>query len=274
LGNVGLHLRLEKSLIDLVHKARRLDLPFFQCFFISRETGKLLRLGREEIKSFVQLRRQYFNQLYLHGSYWINLASVAYNGYRTLERELTIAKKLEFTHMILHPGFAKGAQEKSEGIKALARSLNRLLKYERDITIVLENTTHGKLTIGSDILDFKQVLQELDHPEKIAFCIDTSHAYSFGYDMVAAKEQDLFINFLDETIGIERIILIHLNDSKKKLGSRVDQHATIGQGYIGKKSLKRFMMHPKLQHIPVLLELPIVEEEEEQALLKEVCKWR
>ena len=274
MSNVGLHLRLGKRLIDLVHKACRFNLSFFQCFLVLQETGRLLQLKDAEIKSFVQLRRQYFNQLYLHGSYWINLSSITYNGYRALERELTIAKKLEFTHMILHPGFAKGAEKKSEGIRALARALNRLLKREQDITIVLENTTHGNLSIGSDILDFKQVLQQLNQPEKIAFCIDTSHAYSFGYDMVPDQEQDLFINFLESTIGIDRIILIHLNDSKKKLGSRVDQHAAIGEGYIGKKPLKRFMLHPKLRHIPVLLELPILAENQEHALLKEVRTWR
>jgi len=273
-SNVGLHLRLGNTLTALAHKAYRLQLPFFQCFFISQETRKLLQLTNAEIKQFVQMRRQYFNQLYLHGSYWINLASTAYNGYRTLERELAIAKKLEFTHMVLHPGFAKGARQRAEGVQALARALNKLLKHEQDITIVLENTTHGNLSVGSDILDFKHVLEQLEQPEKIAFCIDTSHAYSFGYDLVEEKEQDLFINFLESTIGIERIILIHLNDSKRKLGSRVDQHATIGEGYIGKNSLKRFMLHPKLCHIPVLLELPILKEKEEYALLTEVRKWR
>jgi len=274
LSNVGLHFRLTTTLIDLAHKACRLDMPFFQCFFISQEKGRLVQPKDAEVKLFVALRRQYFNQLYLHGSYWINLSSTEYNGYRTLKRELNIAKKLEFTHMILHPGFAKGAREKSEGIRALVGSLNKLLKSEQDITIVLENTTHGNLSVGSDILDFKQVLFYLDQPEKIAFCIDTSHAYSFGYDLVSDREQDSFINFLENTIGIDRIILIHLNDSKKKLGSHVDQHAVIGEGYIGKKSLKRFILHPKLRHIPVLLELPLLSESREHALLKEVRLWR
>ena len=77
----------------------------------------------------------------------------------------------------------------------------------------------------------------LNERSKSSFCIDNSNAYSFGYEMVSDKKQDLFINFLENTIGIDRIILIHLNDSKKKLGSRVDQHAVIGEGYIGKKSL-------------------------------------
>ena len=120
MSNVGLHFRLVNTLIDLAHKACRLNIPFFQCFLISQETGRLVQPKDAEIKSFVALRRQYFNQLYLHGSYWINLSSIEYNGFRTLKRELNIAKKLEFTHMILHPGFAKGAREKNEGIMALA----------------------------------------------------------------------------------------------------------------------------------------------------------
>lgn len=274
MSEVSLHFRLTKTILDLAHKACRLNLSFFQCFFVSQETGKLMQLNTVEVKQFLALRRQYFKQLYLHGSYWINLASNKYNGYRTLERELTIAKRLEFTHLLLHPGFAKGAKEKSSGIAFLSRALNRLLKTERDVKIVLENTTHGNLSVGSDITDFKQILLSLDHPEKISFCIDTAHAYSFGYDMACDTGQDTFINFLENIIGIERIILIHLNDSKKKLGSRIDQHAIIGEGYIGKKYLKRFMVHPKLRQIPVILELPALSESHEYDLLKKVRSWR
>ncbi|HML19249.1 MAG TPA: TIM barrel protein, partial [Candidatus Dependentiae bacterium] len=70
-----------------------------------------------------------------------------------------------------------------EGIDELARSLNYVMKYEREITIVLENTTHGNLSVGSDITDFKLLRAKLDYPERISFCIDTAHAYSYGYDL-------------------------------------------------------------------------------------------
>src|SRR5437667_347320 len=125
---LGLHLRVQTSILQLLERAEQLQLPFFQCFFVRQETGTLI------------------------------------------------------------------------GVSA------------QDITIVLENTCHGKLAVGSDILDFKVLLEKINKPERIGFCIDTAHAYSFGYDIADDQMQDDFIRLLESTIGIERIKLIHLND--------------------------------------------------------------
>lgn len=232
---IGLHIRLTGSVLELIHKAQRLQLPFFQCFFVLQATGRLIRVSKREVQSFVAARRQHFNDLFFHGSYWINLAGLLSNGYRSLERENRLAKRLAFTHMILHAGTAKGAREKCEGIDALACSLNTLFKTEQSIDVMLENTAHGNLAVGSDILDFQKLLGKIDQPERVSFCIDTAHAYSFGYDIIGDKKQDLFIDFLDNTIGLERIKMIHLNDTKEQLGSCIDRHAVIGEGRIGKK---------------------------------------
>lgn len=270
---IGLHVRLTQSILEPIRKAQQLQLPFFQCFFVLPASGKLVEVSTSEMQSFLVLRRQHFDQLFFHGSYWINLASLGYNGYRFLKRELNLAKQLEFNHMILHPGTAKGATQKKEGIDALARALNRLFTTENDIGVILENTAHGNLSVGSDMLDFQQLLEKIDYPEKISFCIDTSHAYSFGYDIAHEREQDMFIDFLNNSIGIDRIKLIHLNDSQKKLGSRIDQHAVVGQGNIGALALKRFILHPKLAHIPVIMELPDISADREMAVLQKVRSW-
>lgn len=269
---IGLHIRLSKSILEPMQKAQRLKLPFFQCFFVLQATGRLIKVTEHEVSMF-RSQRQHFNQLYLHGSYWINLASLGYNGYRALESELNLAKQLEFSAMILHPGTAKGAKKKEQGIDALARALNKLLKFEHEICVILENTAHGNLTIGSDILDFQQLLVKINHPEKIYFCIDTSHAYSFGYDIRKPHDQEIFIEFLDNTIGIDRIKLIHLNDAKERLGSRIDRHAIVGEGEIGKEALRRFILHPKILHIPIIMELPVLSETREVAILDEVYSW-
>ena len=269
---IGLHIRLQHSILDSVDKALRLQLPFFQCFFVLQETGRLIKVRKGEIDSFLA-KRDHFDKLFLHGSYWINLASLGYNGYRELERELALAKQLQFTHLVLHPGAAKGAEKKEQGIDALARALNTLLKTETEIKVLLENTTHGNVTVGSDILDFRALLEKLDKPECIGFCIDTSHAHSFGYTIIDDHDQDMFIEFLDNTLGLDRITLIHLNDTKEKCGVRIDRHATLGEGVIGKKALKRFVMHSQLSHIPILMELPVLSEAKEEMILQEICSW-
>lgn len=268
---VGLHIRVGHSIVAVIEKALLLRLPYFQSFLVVQETSRMVRVSFAEKKRFLELRREHFGDLFCHGSYWINLAGLEYNGYRAFERECLLAKRLEFTHFIVHAGTAKGATNKMQGIDALAISLNKLLKTESDITIVLENTCHGNLAIGSDILDFKHVLEKIDTPERIGFCIDTSHAYAFGYDIISAQAQ--FIAFLDETVGIERIKLIHLNDTKERSGSMIDRHEVVGEGALGKDVLQRFVMHPQFQAMPLIMELPDISVERESAILENVREW-
>ncbi len=272
-NRVGLHARLDGPLDDIVQKALRLRLPFFQCFFVLLSTGKLIKLTKKQIDEFLAIRHKYFGNLYVHGSYWINLAGIKYNGHRALKRELDLAKKLAFTHMVLHPGSAKGARDKLEGIDALARALNTLLMHEHEIKIVLENTAHGNMSVGSDINDFGLLLKKIDHPDKLFFSLDTSHAYSYGYDISLNEEQDAFIDLVDHTMGLDRVVLIHLNDSSQKCGSRIDRHAVPGEGRIGEPALKRFMLHKKLIGVPVILELPVLSEKDEETILQKVRSW-
>ena len=272
---IGLHLRFAGSLTQLIEKALRLELPFFQCFFVDKTTGYLMQPAPQDLEDFLRLRREHFQDLYVHGSYWVNLAGVYYTGHRALYRELALAKKLEFNNMVLHPGSAKGGENKGEGIDALAHSLNILLKKEAmdGIRVVLENTAHGNLSIGGDLHDFKLLLERVHNPEKIAFCIDTAHAYSYGYDIVDAAGRAAFIDCIEQTIGIEKVQLIHLNDTAEKLGSKLDRHESPGKGNIGLDALKSFMCEPRLKYIPVLMELPVMEENEEKEILNLVRSW-
>ncbi|HLW72890.1 MAG TPA: deoxyribonuclease IV [Candidatus Babeliales bacterium] len=272
-NRVGVHIRMRSRLHELLERAHALDLPFFQCFFVPQETGKLIQVTDDDVREFIKVRRAQFANLYCHASYWVNLSSLGNNGYPQLRREIIFARRLEFTHLVLHAGTAKGAIDKIEGIDALARSLNNLFRQERDINVLLENTCHSNLAVGSDIFDFQQLLAKLNRPERIGFCIDTAHAYSFGYDVATPEGQAAFIIFLNATVGIERIKLIHLNDTVEKLGSFIDRHGVVGQGNIGEDALKNFAQHPALQHIPLLMELPELSVEQELSVLNKVRGW-
>lgn len=270
---IGLHLRLEDTLKDLLERAQRLKLDLFQCFFVHQSTGSPVRFSPAEIDSFLTFRKEYAGSLILHGSYWINLASLEYNGIKAFEREWRQANRLEFTHMILHPGSAKGAKNRIEGIDALVSILNEVMARESSLRIVLENAVHGKMTVGSNLEDFTVLKSKLTHPERISFCVDTAHAYAHGYDITDPNKLDEFVDLLDKTMGIDQIVLIHLNDTKHKLGSRIDQHALPGEGRIGEDALKRFVLHPRLHHIPLLLEPPVLSEQEQVMLLEKIRSW-
>lgn len=271
--NIGLHIRITGTLRDVLEKALRLQIPLFQCFLINQVSGDHVQPTDQEVAEFARLRKEHFATTYMHGSYWINLAGVHPMTKRAFNYELDLAKRLEFTHVIVHPGSAKGADDRLQGIDALARTLNTAFKHENSIRCMLENTAHGNMSVGGDLHDFGLLLEKLDHPEKVVFCVDTAHAYSYGYDIVDAAQREKFIDLLDETVGIDKVQLIHLNDTFEKLGSKMDRHQILGAGTIGLEPLKNFMMHPRLRHIPVLLELPVMSEEQEIEMLTMVRLW-
>ena len=272
-SRLGLHIRMESSLLAVAQHAQELQLPFFQCFLTANGTSQIIRPHAREIAQFAQLVRQQFSAFYVHGSYWINLASLQHTGHAVFKRELALAARLGCTHMILHPGTAKGATDRLEGVDALARILNRTMAERQDVTIVLENTAHDHLAVGSDLSDLRLLLEKLDAPEQLKFCIDTAHAHAFGYDLISAQGQRSFVKLIDDTIGLTRVSLIHLNDTVCERGSLIDKHAIIGQGKLGEIALKNFVMQPELFHIPIIMVLPVMEPEAERLLVESVKMW-
>lgn len=268
---IGLHLRLSQTINDLAARAHDLEIPIFQCFFIHQATNQFVDIPAEQISVFLNQWRAQFNELYLHGSYWINLASASTSN-RILMRELELAKKLEFTHIIMHPGSARKIGKKSDGIAAIARKLNAILKNESGIRFVLENTAHAGYSIGGELHDFLMLRERLDHPEKIQFCIDTAHAYSYGYDITNAKGQLHFMELIKKCIGFENVALLHLNDIKQECGSRIDRHEIIGAGKLAGQ-LADFVTQEPFKKTPMIMELPVMEEEPEKEILKMVRGW-
>ena len=271
--NIGLHLRLGSSLSKLLDRAIDLKQPIIQCFFIVQGINKYITFTSGELEECLKKRKKHFKELYLHASYWVNLSGKKNSGWRTFKKELELAQKLGFTHIVIHPGSSTGCKDKKEGITFLAKALNKAIERYPDITIVLENIAHGKMSVGGDLEDFKELLEQIDEPDRLAFCIDTAHAFAYGYDLTDEKELNQFIKKIDECIGVKRVALLHLNDSEKKCGSRIDKHAVPGQGLIGQDTLKAFMNHPQLKHASVILELPVLPEKEEEEVLKEVRSW-
>jgi apurinic endonuclease APN1 len=271
---IGLHIRLETTIFDVAEKAHRLHLPFFQCFFIKQKTDKFIDLTDEEFALFKKEWASKFEYLYVHGTFWVNLAaSRAPRSFAIMKHELHLAQKLGFTHYILHPGSAIGSKTKKGGIDHLAKALNKLVNETGDVIITLENTAHAGMSLGGDPEDFKLLMEKIDKPEKIAFCIDTAHAYAYGYNIADDQEQDKYIALLDEMIGLKKIVVLHINDTKDALKSKVDRHAPPGEGKIGADALKRFINHKAFAKIPIILELPPTPEEQEKEILHTIKKW-
>lgn len=271
---IGLHLRLNGSLTELISKATTFQLPFFQCFLTDGKSGKLFVPQDDDKRSFFKIR-QNFKDLYVHGSYFINLACPKRRYHPLLEQEVRLAKQLEFTHMIIHPGTISDINEKGKGIDAVARALNFLIKRETGIQFLLENTAYGPNSIGSTINDFNLILNKIDRPDRIGFCIDTVHAHVSGYDIISDNGHKEFLDLLQKSVGIQNIKLIHLNDTEQQCASHLDVHCCIGDGNacIGNAALKRFLHDENYYNIPKLAELPELSDEKIEKVLREVSDW-
>ncbi|MGE0206819.1 MAG: deoxyribonuclease IV [Candidatus Babeliales bacterium] len=268
---IGLHLRIFSDLVATAHQALALQLPTFQCFLMYQETKRPLRPSQKNIQQFLVLRQQ-FKELFVHGSYWINLCGVnAEKSLHVLKKELDVAKRCGFSHYILHPGSSNGLYEREKGIECLISTLNNLTDHEQDITIVLENTAHGGMSVGGDFADFVYILERLDYPERIKFCLDTAHAYAFGYDIVTARED--FFKRIEQTIGFSSLAVIHLNDTQESLGLKRDRHEAPGQGNIGIEALQAIAMDERLKHIPLILETPQCSLEEQKSIIALIHGW-
>ncbi|MFH1461834.1 MAG: deoxyribonuclease IV [bacterium] len=277
---LGLHLKLQNNLYSLISEAQNYKIKIFQFFLTREQTGKYLKLDNKDVKSFLKLRTE-FKELYIHSSYWVNLASSKRIGHQTsqriLKKEIELAKKLHANYLVLHPGSASKFKNipqdpnwKLKGIENLTAALNKIMRKEWRIRILLENTAHANRTIGSNLDDFRLIRERLEFPEKIMFCLDLAHAFSYGYDI---EKTDDFIDFVDKTMGIKNIKLIHLNDSIEKKGSKIDKHESPGNGLIGDKTLKALIQSPKFKNTPIILELPNLSSQNTLFSIKTTADW-
>jgi len=253
---VGLHLRIQDSLYELVQMALLLNLTSFQSFLTLKSSGIFFEPLDEDCKQFNILREQHNLIFYAHASYFSNPSKCGNAYHALLKKELEYVQKLGATCLILHPGSALRCSQFNDGVDALARTLNKIMKRYQNVTIVLENIPHGPPSIGGNMHNFFAVLQKLEFPEKIRFCIDTAHAFAFGYDISTKKGIRTFMDELDSTIGLQRIMLIHFNDLGKKCGSKIDEHAFVGEGMIGLEPLLFLVNSSELKHVPLIIEPP------------------
>lgn len=258
--NIGLHLRLENSLQKVFEEALELNRKTFQTFFSDHKKG--FYTASTEDKEYFKKNRHHFDTIFLHGSYAINLANNTINAVRSFEQEATQALELNFDYIVIHPGARSASQNKDQAIDYCAKQLNFLLKKYPNIKVALENVAHAKKCIGGDFSDLKKLFEKIDRPEQLFLCLDTAHAFAWGY-----PTGDNLINEFKKELLIDRLALVHLNDSMEKYGSNLDRHALPGSGLIPQGELKKIIEHKELLGLPKILEIPSLEKEVRKNIL-------
>ncbi|MCF8062862.1 MAG: deoxyribonuclease IV, partial [Deltaproteobacteria bacterium] len=197
----------------------------------------------------------------VHTHYLINLASprpgIFERSLKALAEELKRTALLGIPYVVLHPGAHVGSGERS-GLKRIIGALDRVLKGGEDPspTILLEVTAGQGTGLGYRLEHLAEIIQGSAYGERLGVCLDTCHAYAAGYDFRDARGYSRFMEAFEREVGMERLRMFHINDSKTPLGSRVDRHEHIGAGRIGLDALARFLQDPRFAGHPFVLETP------------------
>ncbi len=199
-----------------------------------------------------------------HDSYLINPAAadpvLRKKSIDGLVVELQRAALLAIPWVVAHPG-AAGEQPRDKAVQRAARGIASALSRTRGLAsgILIETTAGQGSCLGHSFEEIAAMLETIDaagHAGRVAVCLDTCHVFAAGYGLSPKKELDLTLAAFDAAIGLERLKVIHANDSKRERGSRVDRHEAIGKGHIGPEAFRLIMNHPKLAKIPLILETP------------------
>jgi deoxyribonuclease-4 len=194
-----------------------------------------------------------------HALYLINLASPQDEIYdksvATLQHTIDVACAIDADAVVFHVGSHLGSGFDAGLERAVPALREALTRCSATTWLLIENSAGAGGTMGRSIDELAALYDALDRHERLGICLDTCHLYVSGYDVTDRKELDRVLTEVDERIGLDRLRVLHVNDSAAPLGSNRDRHANIGEGAIGEE-LGVFMSHPRLQGLPALLEVP------------------
>lgn len=196
-----------------------------------------------------------------HDSYLINLCSpdpeLWKKSVEAFSLELERCEALGVPFLVTHPGAHMGAGEE-KGLTRLARAIDRVHSRHpgHRVRILLETTAGQGTGVGHRFEHLARVLREIDDPERVGVCLDTCHVFAAGYDLRTPRAYRDTLDRFDETVDLEKLMAIHLNDSKREMGSRVDRHEQIGKGHLGIEAFRLLVNDRRLVDVPMVLETP------------------
>ena len=197
------------------------------------------------------------NNVIVHAPYIINLANSSNFDFNVkfLKEEIKRVEELGVEKLVIHPGSHVGLGVE-EGINNIIESLNFVLKDDTKVIICLETMAGKGTELGKSFEELKMIIDGIERKDNIAVCMDSCHINDAGYDL---SDFDSVLKNFDDIIGLDKLKVLHINDSKNIRGSRKDRHENIGYGTIGFDNLINIIYHEKLKSIPKILETPYVE---------------
>ena len=208
-----------------------------------------------------ELAADKFACVFGHTGYLINLGAPASpnrdQSIKSLTQEIGLATDLGIPFLVLHPGAHLGAGDDT-GLQQIVAGLDEALRITKDspVRIALENTAGQGTCLGHQIAHLAAIFDRVEQPQRLGVCLDTAHFLAAGYDVRTPAGWKKAIREVEELIGLKQILAFHLNDSKTDLGSRVDRHAGIGEGKIGREAFRHIVNDKRFKNLPGCLETP------------------
>lgn len=259
---IGCHLSIGRGYFSMAKLAKKIGANTFQFFTRNPRGGAMKKIDEEDMRLFnAFLLENNFGKVVAHAPYTLNPCSdkeyVREFGRSVIKEDLEIMEMMPGNIYNFHPGSHVG-QGLDVGIQYTTNLLNEVLSEDMT-TIVAIETMAGKGTeIGRNFSEIKRIIDGVDLKEKVGVCLDTCHVFESGMDIREGIEE-LLLNF-DREIGLEKLVALHLNDSKNECGARKDRHELIGNGSIGLETFSEIVNDERLKEVPLILETPTDEE--------------
>ena len=259
---LGAHMSISGGLYKALQRGKKTGCQVIQIFTRNRNRWKTKALSKKEIDIFNEVRdKGSVVPVAAHNSYLINLASprpdVAMKSFHALLEELERTELLGIPYLVMHPGAHLGEGE-AKGLLKISEGINRI--HDRTegyrAKILLETTAGQGTNLGYRFDQLAEIIERTESKDRLGVCFDTCHAFAAGYDFRNYRTyKELFRKF-DDVIGLNRLMLFHINDSKKELGSRVDRHEHPGAGKLGLPAFSLLLNDDRFRDHPFLLETP------------------
>ena len=260
---IGCHVSISGSIDRSVENAVERECSAFQIFTRNPRGWHAKDLTEENITNFqTRLKNSKIDRMATcaHMPYLPNLATPKEDGFeksvKTLISEIERCGKLGIPYLVTHLGSHLGTGEE-EGIKRLVKGLTKAGQTKNDVMILLENTAGQKNSVGADFEQLAEIYNQLKPSKKFGVCFDTCHAFVSGYDLRTEKNVKETFSKFDDSVGMENLKIVHLNDAKGEIGCNLDRHYHIGLGNIGEKGLGAVVKIVNKKKIPIILETPI-----------------
>ncbi len=279
---LGAHMSIAGGVHKALERGNSIGCDIIQIFTKSSNQWKAKPLTDDDVRLFNEAKEATGISIVVgHTSYLVNLASpdplIYEKSVNSLRLELERSEALGLPSLVLHPGSHLGEGEQA-GLKRIAKSLDAVHKSLPGLTvkIALEITAGQGTNLGFRFEQIARIIELTSEPDRLAACFDTCHAFAAGYDIRTRKTYTATMQQFDDVIGLDRLAVIHLNDARKELASRIDRHEHIGKGQIGLDGFRWLLNDRRLAKIPMSLETPkgkdLKEDVENLATLRALIK--